>query len=121
MQATHSTSVAGTWRNQLGSTLNIEVDGQATLRGSFEPAVGSASGRPHPLTGFFDPRPFGHSTVVGFAVDWTESHSVTVWSGTFDGRAGTMTATWIMASETDSPGDWNSKMLGHDVFRRQAE
>ncbi|HET6916171.1 MAG TPA: avidin/streptavidin family protein [Acidimicrobiales bacterium] len=122
MQVLHATSIVGTWRNQLGSTLNIEVDGEGRLRGSFQPAVGSTpSRRSYPLTGYFDPHPFGRATVVGFVVDWTDSHSVTVWSGLFEEDEGTITATWLMTSETESFGDWNSRMLGHDVFRRQPE
>ena len=121
MQVMSTTSLAGTWRNQLGSTLTIEVERQSGLRGTFQAAVGSIPDKAYPLAGFVDTRPFGQECVFGFVVDWTDSHSVTVWTGRLDMEKDTVDATWLMTSETGSPGGWNSTLVGHDVFRRQTE
>jgi hypothetical protein len=108
----------GTWYNQLGSELTIEVDGQGTIRGTYRPGTGAVAGNTYPVTGSFDPHPTGKATVVGFVVDWTEVHCVTVWSGQYHHGDRAIRATWLMATETDAADEWKSTFVGHDVFRQ---
>jgi hypothetical protein len=108
----------GTWYNQLGSELIIEVDGTGAIWGTYRPGAGAVAGKAYPVAGSYDPRPTGKATVLGFVVDWTEVHSVTVWSGQYHHEDGAIRATWLMATETDVGDEWKSTLLGHDVFHR---
>jgi Avidin family len=113
-----SHSLQGIWYNQLGSELAIEVDGKGTMRGTYRPGAGAVAGNTYPVAGSYDPRPTGKATVLGFVVDWTEVHSVTVWSGQYHRDDGTIRATWLMAAETEVADEWKSTFIGHDVFHR---
>ena len=113
-----SSLLAGTWYNELGSTLTIQVDGTGGLRGHYTSGAGSVAGNTYPLVGTYDPNAQGHETVVGFVVDWTEIHAVTVWSGQYHHADETIRATWLMATETAAGDEWRSTFVGHDVFWR---
>jgi hypothetical protein len=108
----------GRWYNQLGSELNIDVHDNATIRGTYRPGAGSVAGNMYPVAGSYDPHPSGSTTVLGFVVDWTEVHSVTVWSGQYHHDDGSIRMTWLMATETEVGDEWKSTFVGHDVFRR---
>jgi hypothetical protein len=110
----------GTWSNQLGSYLTLEVDGMGGLRGTYRPGAGSVAGNTYPLAGSYDPRPSANATVLGFVVDWTEVHSVTVWSGQYQSDDVVIRATWLMATETDVGDEWKSTYVGHDIFHRES-
>jgi hypothetical protein len=108
----------GTWYNQLGSELTIEVDDQGAIKGTYRPGTGAVAGNTYPVAGSYDPHPTDKATVLGFVVDWTEMHCVTVWSGQYHHRDGAIRATWLMAAETDVADEWKSTFVGHDVFHR---
>ncbi len=110
--------LTGTWHNQLGSELVIEADGARGLTGRYTSAAGVVAGTSYPLIGTYDPDQQSITTVLGFVVDWTEVHAVTVWSGQYHHRDGTIAATWLMATETDEGDEWKSTFVGHDLFHQ---
>lgn len=109
--------IDGVWRNQLGSELILETDGRGGLTGTFR--SGTAAGALTPIKGSYDPSPKHSGTALGFMVDWTEVHSVTVWSGQHDGGEDLIRATWLMTVGTSADREWQSTVIGHDVFERQ--
>lgn len=109
----------GTWRNQLGSRLAVQVDGRGGLHGTYHSEAGLAPEAIYRVSGSYDPAPSASTVVVGFVVDWPETHSVTVWSGVYDGSDDTIKATWLMTAEREPAEEWRSTLVGHDVFRRQ--
>lgn len=113
-------SIAGAWRNQLGSFLTVEVDDDGVIRGTFHTGTGSTPDKTYPVVGFCDADRIGMFMVLGFVVNWSDNQSITVWSGLYDAEAGTIDATWLMTSETGSADEWKATMVGHDVFRRAA-
>lgn len=117
MTLTTKSSIAGAWRNQLGSLLTIEVDDGGVIRGLFHSGTSSTPDRSYPVAGFCDPDPIDGATVLGFVVSWSDNRCVTVWSGRHHPGEGTIEATWLMTSETDAVDDWKATMVGHDVFR----
>lgn len=118
MAQTDESVMVGSWQNQLGSCLNLEVDGKGGLSGTFHAGAGSAPDKVYSVVGSYDPRPFGPVTVLGFVVDWTDNHSVTVWSGQYDAGQAMIEATWLMTTEPSSATEWKATVVGHDVFRR---
>ena len=106
----------GTWRNQHGSNLTLSADGEGGLAGSYRAARGAFAGGTYPVRGSYDPRPTGASSVVAFVVEWSEAHTVTVWSGQYFSGSKTLRATWLMTVETGETDDWKSTFVGHDVF-----
>jgi hypothetical protein len=108
----------GTWYNQLGSELTIEVSEQGAFRGTYRPGTGAVAGNTYPVAGSYDSHPTGQATVLGFVVDWAEIHCVTVWSGQYHHEDGAIRATWLMATEADLAEEWKSTFVGHDVFHR---
>jgi hypothetical protein len=110
--------IEGAWRNQLGSKLTLKVDRRGGLQGTYYAGAGSSG--PHLVTGSYDPSPSQPGTVLGFVVDWTEAHSVTVWSGQYHSGDDVIRATWLMSTETDPADDWRSTFVGYDVFQRES-
>ena len=111
-------TLSGSWRNQLGSELQLEADDQGGIYGKFRNSVGLRAGEWVPVVGSFDPSPSQGSTVLGFVVDWSQVHCVTAWSGQYRPGLETINATWIMTAESDGADEWRSTTVGHDVFRR---
>jgi hypothetical protein len=111
-------ALTGTWVNQFGSHLTLEVDGRGGLRGSFRSGFGPLAGRSHPVLGLYDVPPEGPALLLSFLVDWTEAHSVTAWSGQLLPARGEIRATWLMTAETPDGDDWKATIVGHDVFHR---
>jgi hypothetical protein len=116
-------SVAGSWYNDLGSQMDIVVNG-AQINGTYWTAVGDASGR-YELIGFIDttvPSPGGQA--IGWTVVWNNargtSNSVTTWSGQFqsDGGIEEIVAFWLLTSEQLSANDWGATQIGKNTFRR---
>jgi Avidin family len=113
--------LSGTWCNQLGSELRIEVDGEGGLRGEYRSGTGPVGDHWYPVFGTYDPRPSGAGIALGFVVDWTEVHCVTAWSGQCFPLDGVIKTQWLMTCETERADDWKATLTGHDCFRRESE
>lgn len=116
-------SIAGTWFNELGSQMDIVVNGK-TITGTYWTAVGDASGS-YDLIGFIDttlPSPGGQA--VGWTVVWTNgigtSNSVTTWCGQFQTAGGQeeIVAFWLLTSEQLAANDWGATQIGKNRFVR---
>jgi hypothetical protein len=110
--------LAGSWHNQLGSHLVLDATANGLLTGHYTSGTGVGAGARYQLVGTYDPNPQQTITVLGFVVDWTEAHAVTVWSGQYHHEDDTIRATWLMATETVAGDEWKSTFVGHDLFRR---
>lgn len=112
----------GTWFNELGSRMAIDVSGTA-LSGSYQSKVGQASGV-YQLAGQINPDPSAYAQALAWTVAWTNpygnAHSATAWSGelqTIDGDE-EIVALWLLTHETAPESNWGSTQVGRDVFRR---
>ena len=118
--------IDGTWYNELGSRMVLQrgPDGRS-LTGVYHSAVGHAV-EEYILSGRVDEAPEDGQS-LGWVVSWQNgqfnSHSVTAWSGQFrvvnDGEE-FITTTWILTREGPPEADWESTILGKDVFCRKA-
>jgi hypothetical protein len=118
--------IDGTWYNELGSRMVLQLgpDGRG-LTGVYHSAVGHAV-EEYILSGRIDGAPEDGQS-LGWVVSWQNgqfnSHSVTAWSGQFrvvnEGEE-FITTTWILTRESPPESDWESTILGKDVFCRKA-
>ena len=117
-----SNTLSGTWYNQLGSVMILNVQNGA-LSGTYESTVGSASG-PYILTGRYDTAPpSGRGVSVGWVVTFQNqernAHSTTTWSGQYFNAGGERILThWLLTSSTLPKDVWKSTNLGTDTFIR---
>lgn len=115
-------SLAGTWYNELGSKLDLEVDEHGQLTGTYETGVsrGCAEGQ-YEVAGRTDGK------TLGFAVNWknakTDCESTTGWAGHYrpggEGAEETLAMFWLLAENAGAAEEWESMMVGKDVFVRQ--
>jgi len=117
MSKAMAVGIGGFWYNQLGSTVELQVDGEGRLTGTMRSAVGAVDD-PHSITGFYVAASQGGGGVVGFAVAWHPTQSVTVWSGHFRPEDDAIAATWLLTGGPFSHSEWLSTIVGHDMFRR---
>lgn len=116
-------NITGTWYNELGSQLILEVQGKK-INGTYNTKVGDASGK-YELLGQMD-TDIDESTAIGWIVVWNNqygsSDSITAWSGqvqVIDGIEKIVT-TWLLTAETESDDTWHSTLIGKDTFTRLA-
>lgn len=116
-------NINGKWYNELGSVMNLTIAADGTVSGSYQTAVGDASGI-YPLAGRTEVDVTNNDQNIGFVVSWWNSsgnsHSVTAWSGQVqevDGQQ-VMRTTWLLTSETQPENDWQSTLVNVDVFTR---
>ena len=116
--------ISGSWYNELGSQMDLNVDNKGSVTGQYWTAVGDATGR-YPIVGWAE-RVAGQtgSTAVGWVVLWLNaagnSRSVTTWSGQYqivNGEEHILTL-WLLATETNPGDDWKSTLAGADIFQR---
>ena len=112
--------IEGKWFNELGSLMTIEPIGGNVFTGEYQTRVGDAGGI-YSVSGQTD----GDQQSLGWTVGWVnndkgDSHSVTSWSGQYQTVGGdeTITAMWLLTSDTTTPDDWKSTLIGKDVFTR---
>ena len=112
----------GTWYNELGSKMQLTVDGPA-ITGTYVTAVGEASGT-YAIVGRTETGTHG-SQSVAFVVCWQNasgsSASCTSWSGQLQQDANqqeSIVTSWLLTTDTDVGDDWKSTFVGQDVFRR---
>ncbi|MFB7663225.1 avidin/streptavidin family protein [Kitasatospora sp. NPDC056138] len=121
-----TSGITGTWYNELGSTLVVTASADGGLTGTYNSAVGNAQNT-YALTGRFDSAPAtdGSGTALGWSVAWRndfrDAHSATTWSGQYFGGAQERIDTqWLLTSGTTAANEWQSTLVGHDVFTRTA-
>ncbi len=117
-------NIDGIWYNELGSQVNFAVSGNQ-LTGTYQTAVGDAIGI-YQLIGQVNTS-IETGQALGFVVVWQnenkDSNSVTTWSGQaqeIDGED-IITTTWLLTAETEIDGDWESTLVGKDVFTRNPQ
>lgn len=111
-------SIAGTWRNELGSELELH-DTDGFLSGRYRSAVGTVRDA-RPLIGICTPPTGTGPVVLAFVVCWSDSGSVTSWTGRYDIDEDALHMTWILQAATAPETAWSSTQLGQDEFRRVA-
>jgi hypothetical protein len=116
-------SLAGTWFNELNSTMILDDDGVGNLSGTYESRVGVPLG-PCRLIGRYDTDTDAPGTALGFVVVWqTEAinaNATTTWSGQYqvvDGEEQIFTM-WLLSVVNAEDTDWNSIEVGQDIFTR---
>ncbi|WP_420130363.1 avidin/streptavidin family protein [Longimicrobium sp.] len=115
-------AIDGMWYNELGSLLTITSSG-TTISGTYQTAVGNAQGI-YNLTGYINA---DTNPSVGWVVLWSneygDSNSLTTWAGQYydaDGSEVIITM-WLLRSEEPQQQNWQSTLVGEDVFYRSQE
>jgi Avidin family len=109
---------SGTWRNDLGSTMELDVQ-SGLANGTYS---GPASGAGAPITGKI--KGFAKADILALVIRWNiPSPSMTTWVGQAERKGGDrLRALWHLAHETpdqDEPRElWTSILSGTDLFRR---
>ena len=116
--ATSESDFAGTWKNELGSTMTIEIVGKKTIKGTYETAVSGEGGAlsKHDLNGAID------GNLISFIVNWTDKNAITAWVGQMTGEDAIFTL-WQMTMAVKDPQSeyWESILAGSDTFSREAK
>jgi hypothetical protein len=107
----------GTWHNQHGSQVDLELDSEGRVHGMMTVGDGLARSKAFPLVGFV------RGDLIGFTVDFGRHGSVTSWTGhIYDEEGGPprIEALWHMATLVPHPGKaderWKSVWTGADQF-----
>jgi hypothetical protein len=116
-----TTSIVGRWRNQLGSTLELQVGPDDAVTGTFRAAVGTVHAeRDYHVSGY------ALGNAVAFCVDFRPHGSVATWTGHHveDGRGERLVTLWHLAQPVDEPHGgtelWRGVVAGADEFQRVA-
>jgi hypothetical protein len=114
--------LAGTWYNELGSKMEITVNG-LLLTGTYKSGVGAEG--TYSLTGAFDTNPVvNKNQSLGFVVAWqnekSNHNSTTSWSGRYleTPTSETLVTFWLLTAA--QPAQWESTLIGEDIFTRTA-
>lgn len=105
---------AGTWKNQMGSTMTLVVNGQS-VAGEYTSTDSSsgaqAKGR---LVGSID------GDLIAFVVNWDDYFSLTAWNGQLVGD--TLKTLWLLVKDIPDTNEqqklWQSTNIGADQFTR---
>ena len=115
-------NIQGVWYNELGSKVTIKATGQM-LSGAYQSAVGSQG--TFQMTGMIDPVQTTGQT-FGMVVVWNNStsdlQSTTAWCGQLQLINGqeTLTTMWLLNQTTAPAQNWESMLIGQDIFTRNA-
>ncbi len=112
-------TAGGTWKNRLGSVMELTIDEHGAVTGTFRTAVGA----PHPsrtyhLVGY------AHGESVAFCVDFNPHGSVAAWVGHHvnDAHGERLVTLYHLATPVTSPRSdadlWQSVIAGADEFTR---
>lgn len=112
--------ITGRWYNELGSTLLIQEVQNGIVQGLYSTVVsshGCAEGV-FVVSGVTDTDSGGQA--VAFSVAWQNGRcsckSVTAWSGQIVDDH--ISAFWLLTQETEPTQNWQSTIIGQDVFTR---
>jgi hypothetical protein len=110
---------SGHWRNQRGSSLELEVDDRGRVSGTFSTAVGVPSpAETFALCGF------AQGDLIAFSVGFGVHESVTAWAGqhTIAGGRERIETLWHLArniaDEDEDRALWAAILTGADSFER---
>jgi hypothetical protein len=110
---------AGTWHNQHGSVMDLEISDDGRVTGRFMSGVGLAElGEPFALAGFVA------GDLISFTVDFGPRGSLTAWvgHGWLEHGVERIETLWQMAVELPLPGEqatlWRGTWAGADTFAR---
>jgi hypothetical protein len=110
---------SGHWRNQRGSSIEIEVDDRGRVDGTFRTAVGTPSPQESfPLCGV------AQGDLIAFSVCFGVHESVTAWAGqlTIVGGRERIETLWHLArnipDEDEDRNLWAAILAGADSFER---
>ena len=109
----------GTWRNELHSEMNLQVDARGTVTGTYKTGVGT----PTPSEEF-DLVGFASGDLVSFTVNFGAYASLTSWSGQHTKENGTdvIKTMWLLARNVNDPDEpknlWGAVLTGYDIFQR---
>jgi hypothetical protein len=111
--------LTGSWINELGSVANLKTDSANNIIGTYNSAVGRASGDYELRGRITNGCP---SSVVAFSVAWTNAnmsaHSTSAWSGVLIDDV--IYTTWLLSVAVNSSDDvWAATRVGTNVFQRQ--
>lgn len=133
-------SLAGTYKNQLNSTMYLQVNQNNFLIGSYTSKVGNATGY-YPLIGMS--QQLSDAYLVSWIVSWTsgpasrarnpnesltgkpdekfwtKSGSITAWNGLFWPDTGVLYAQWHLTTSASFENYWQSTLSGLDTFFHQ--
>jgi hypothetical protein len=111
---------SGTWQNQHGSTMTIQVDGNGVVSGSYKTTIGKpGDNEEFNLTGF------ATGDLVAFCVNFGKYGSITSWTGQHtakkDGEH--IQCMWHLAinieDEEEEEKLWQGVWTGSDIFERR--
>jgi len=109
---------SGNWKNQLGSTMTLIVNGQK-LSGTYQSTVSGGGGTIRgDLVGFVD------GDLIAFTVNWTSPASLTSWTGQLVNENGrdVIKTLWLLVQNipdaNEPTGLWQSTFTGSDLFER---
>jgi hypothetical protein len=116
--------LSGTWYSERGSRLELIVNWDGTLEGTYLRPAGKSQGS-FRLVGMTDPADYDGSRCLAFTVLWNNQqvnqHSVSVWCGQYrlmkDEEV--LDMTWLLTEETHIDEDWTANRIGSDVFHRE--
>ena len=113
--------ISGVWINELGSTATLKATQNGDLIGTYNSAVGKASGN-YELRGRYDKK--CDNPTLSFSVTWTNANetadSSTAWVGTLFDNIDTIYTTWLLVSTVNSTLDqWAATRIGTNVFTRK--
>ena len=117
-----ASAVSGRWRNRLGSTIDLTVEDDHHLHGTYHTGVGV----PDTATGFHVVG-FAEGDAVAFCVDFGRRGSVASWSGHHlsDEHGERLVTLWHLAQPVRDPHTdadvWRALMAGSDEFLRVAD
>ena len=118
--ATPRIDFGGTWENELGSTMSLDVDRDGRVTGRYWTAVGE----PRRDEGF-ELVGFASGDLLSFTVDFGRYGSLTSWVGqhAHDGNDEVVKTTWLLARDVADPVEperlWSATLTGNDTFRRR--
>lgn len=111
---------AGTWENELGSTMVLDIDPEGRVNGRYWSAVGEAR-----RDEGFELVGFASGDLLSFTVDFGRYGSLTSWVGQHARapKGEIVKTTWLLARDVADPTEperlWSATLTGTDTFHRR--
>jgi hypothetical protein len=112
-------NLAGTWHNQHGSELDLEISPEARISGKFRSATGLARG-----AGGCEVTGYVAGDLLVFCANFGQFDSLTAWAGhvTVEGGEARLHMQWQLSVALPPRGSaeqlWKGVWAGSDLFRR---